>query len=150
MPAKEKKEEPHPDAIFQQTRVAKAQDTDIVGHVNNVVWLQFVVDLAEAHCHSVGLDFETFRSIGGVWIARRHEIDYHADALEGETLVCETWLEPFRGARSVRHTRFKKESDGTQLVSCTTHWAYIDVETGRPRRVDKEILERLSPPPPSS
>ncbi|MCZ6823090.1 MAG: CoA transferase, partial [Deltaproteobacteria bacterium] len=78
---------------------------------------------------------------GGIWIVRRHEIDYHQPALPGEEVLEETWISSLRGARSVRNARFTRVKDGARLVSAVTQWAYVDVRTQRPRRIDPEILE---------
>ena len=40
--------------VFERTRVVSAEDLDQLGHVNNVVWLRFVVELAEAHARASG------------------------------------------------------------------------------------------------
>jgi acyl-CoA thioester hydrolase len=128
------------DGVFRRTRTVRAKDIDLLGHVNNAVWLNFVVRLAEAHSSSQGLDFETVRDLGGLWIVRRHEIDYRAPALCDEELVEETWISRLRGARSVRHSRFTRRHDGTELVRAITQWAFVDAKTLRPARIRPEIL----------
>ena len=126
--------------VFRRRRVVQQDDIDGLGHVNNTVWLGFVIELAGAHAASLGYDLARTRALGGHWIVRRHEIDYHASALEGEVLVEETWVARMRGARSVRCARFSRESDGALLVSSTTQWAWVDPATQRPQRIPRELL----------
>ncbi len=128
-------------ALFKRTRTIEDEHVDQLGHVNNVVWINLAIDLAVAHAGSVGMDFETTKKLGGIWIVRRHEIDYHQPALPGEEVLEETWISSLRGARSVRNARFTRVKDGARLVSAVTQWAYVDVRTQRPRRIDPEILE---------
>jgi acyl-CoA thioester hydrolase len=128
------------DGVYRRTRVVQAGDLDGLGHVNNTVWVRFIVELAEAHSRAAGFDFRATRELGGLWIVRRHEIDYHASAGEGETLVEQTWVSRRRGARSIRHSRFTRRESGDLLVSATTHWAYVDPATQRPRRMHPEVL----------
>jgi acyl-CoA thioester hydrolase len=128
--------------VFRRTRVVVPGDIDELGHVNNVRWLAFVGELAGAHASMRGGDNDTLRGASGaIWIVRRHEIDYHRSALPGEEIVEETWVESMSGARSERHSRFTRASDGTLLVSVTT-WAYVDAKTQRPRRIPEALRER--------
>jgi acyl-CoA thioester hydrolase len=131
--------------VFRRTRKVVARDIDLLGHVNNVRWVQFVCELAEAHVAGYGADIQSLRERGVLWIVRRHEIDYHRSALPGDELVEETWVERMTGARSERHSRFTRASDGELLVSAVTIWAYVDAETQRPRRIPAELRDRFAP-----
>ena len=130
--------------VFRRTRIVADRDVDALGHVNNTVWVRFVVALAEAHSSARGFDSRTVRSLGGQWIVRRHEIDYHAPALPGEEIAEETWVAQMKGARSIRHSRFTRPRDGILLTSAITHWAYTSADTHRPRRIDPRILAAFS------
>lgn len=123
-----------------RVRVAAA-DIDQLGHVNNVVYLRWVQDAAVAHWRSVTSGNPELSGIP--WIVRRHEIDYQRSALPGEEIVEETWVEAMSGARSIRHSRFTRASDGALLVAAITTWAYVDAKTQRPRRIPAEMIERF-------
>jgi acyl-CoA thioester hydrolase len=130
--------------VFRRTRRVAPGDIDELGPVNNVRWVAFVGELAAAHAGQRGSDNETLREKGAIWIVRRHEIDYHRSALPGEEIVEETWVESMSGARSERHSRFTRASDGALLVSAVTIWAYVDAVTQRPRRIPAELLARFA------
>ena len=125
---------------FRRTRIVEPGDVDFLGHVNNVVWLRYVIEVAEAHARSVD-GKEMLRRAGAQWIVRRHELDYHGNAGSGEEIAEETWVESMRGARSVRRARFCRASDGTELVSSTTQWAFVDAATLRPKRIPRELAD---------
>ena len=127
--------------LFQRHRTIESGHIDGLGHVNNVVWVEFVLELATAHARSVGLGYKATAALGGLWIVHRHEISYHQPAYTGEEILEETWISRIRGARSVRHSRFTRPDDGTLLLSAVTSWAYVDVKTHRPRRIDRVVLE---------
>ncbi len=127
-------------AVFRRSRIVAPDDVDFLGHVNNVVWLRFVVELAEGHAASLDVGSRIVREKGGQWIVRRHEVDYHDNARVDEEIVEETWVESMRGARSVRLSRFSRASSGTQLVTATTQWAFVDAATLRPKRIPAELL----------
>ncbi len=129
-------------AVFRRTRRVAPRDVDVLGHVNNVTWVRFVVELAEAHAAALGLDFHTTRALGGIWIVRRHDVLYHANVPLGAAIQESTWVSSMRGALSRRHARFEAEA-GELLVEASTEWAYVDAATLRPRRVPPALRERF-------
>jgi acyl-CoA thioester hydrolase len=138
-----------PLAVFRRTRRILPEDCDELGHVNNVAWVRFIVDLAVAHSTAVGLDAQATRARGGIWVVRRHEVTYHRSAEPGEEIHEETWVASMRGARSHRHARFR-DAAGTLLVESITEWAFVDPTSQRPRRIPATIadhFERVSSPP---
>jgi acyl-CoA thioester hydrolase len=128
--------------VFRRTRVVKERDVDLLGHVNNAVWVRYVVSLAEAHAEALGLDFHTMRRQGGIWIVRRHDVLYHANVPLGAEIQEATWVSTMRAALSKRHARFE-DGAGRLLVESTTEWAYVDATTLRPRRVPPNVRERF-------
>ena len=128
--------------IFRRDRIVAPRDIDLLGHVNNVVWVRYVVELAGAHADALGVGFEATKARGGIWIVRRHDITYQANVPGGATIRETTWISSLRGALSLRHARFDSEA-GVRLVEATTEWAYVDATTLRPRRVPPEVRERF-------
>lgn len=130
--------------IFRRDRAVAARDIDLLGHVNNVVWVRYVVELAAAHAEALGVGFEATRELGGIWIVRRHDVLYHANVSGGATIRESTWVSSLRGALSLRHARFESEA-GVLLVEADTEWAYVDATTLKPRRVPAGLRERFDP-----
>ncbi len=130
---------------FRRTRVVDAADCDELGHVNNVAWVRFVVELATAHADAVGWGGRALAARGASWIVARQEIDYRASALPGERLREETWVAAMRGARSLRETRILRESDAALLLRARTTWAFVDAATQRPRRMPPELVAAFPP-----
>jgi len=118
-------------------------EIDELGHVNNVVWVRLVMELAGAHSRAVGLDFTAYRALGGIYVVRRHELDYLQPAFPHDGITEETWIAEMRGARTLRRARFTRHSDGARLLESTSHWAFVDFATQRPRRLPPEVLGRF-------
>ena len=131
--------------VFRRERTVKPEDLDALGHVNNAVWVRFIVELADAHSSSLGLDWKAYRRLGGMWIVRRHEIDYLVSATCDERVVEETWIQAMRGARSERRARFTRQRDGVVLLQSLTQWAFVDTRSQRPRRIAPEVLAAFTP-----
>jgi acyl-CoA thioester hydrolase len=121
---------------FTRPFTATAADIDELGHVNNAVWVQWIQELAVAHWQAVA---SVDQQAAYIWVVTRHEIDYHGNLREGETVTGETWVpDPPRGARFARHVRFTG-LDGKVRVEAVTTWALLDRATGRLLRVRDDI-----------
>ena len=119
--------------------ILQVEDDDIdgLGHVNNVVYLRWVQDVAAAHWRTLAPEDE---QNGLLWVVMRHEIDYLRAVTEGETVTGRTWVgETPKGARFDRHMEFVGE-DGKVRVRAVTQWAIIDKAAGRPIRVPPEVI----------
>ncbi len=109
-----------------------AEAIDGLGHVNNVIYLQWVQDVAEAHWqdNSTPEMLEKY-----AWVALEHTIKYHAPAFEGEEIIVETWVEKFEGVRSIRCTKIHRPADEKVLATAITNWCLLDMDSRRPLRV---------------
>jgi acyl-CoA thioester hydrolase len=128
---------PRPTRFEHHVRVADT-DIDELGHVNNVVYLQWVQDVAAAHWAYAATD-EQRATV--VWVAVRHEIDYKAPAFADDEVLVRTWVEAWTAVTSDRHTEIVRASDGALLAKARTVWAALDPATKRPRRVGAEVVE---------
>lgn len=121
---------------FTQRITARPEDIDVLGHVNNAVWVRWIQDVAVAHWDAVAP--EAHRA-AYIWVVTRHEIDYRGNVSAGETVTAETWVpQPPRGARFDRHMRFLGD-DGKVRVEAKTTWALLDRASGRLVRVPTEV-----------
>ncbi len=135
----------HTAKVFSQRFFVPPSAIDELGHVSNLEWVCWVSRLATAHSESVGLGFAGYQKLGLLWVVRRHEVDYLAEAREGEEIHGDTWIADVRGATSRRSTTFRRvEPDGSTklLVRAETTWAMIDIHRRRPTRVPKDLLAR--------
>jgi len=123
--------------VFSKTFTAAAEHIDVMGHVNNAVWVQWVQDLATAHWDAVA---DPAHAAEFVWLVIRHEIDYRGNISEGESVTGETWIPgDALGAKSARRVDFR-DAGGKIIVSANTTWAMLHRETGRLARVRPEII----------
>lgn len=121
---------------YSSTITAGPEDIDILGHVNNAVWVKWIQDVAVAHWHAIAAPEHHDAYI---WVITRHEIDYRGNVSAGETVTAETWVdEPPKGARFNRYMKFTG-ADGKVRVEAKTTWAILDRATGRLVRVLPEV-----------
>ena len=132
-------------------------DLDPLGHVNNAVYLNLMEQAAIEHAGLSGFAYDELRTHNLAFIARRHEITYVAPSFAGDWLRVTTWTESLEGARAIRayeicrsgtedsHQpgRFSIQETptptGDVVVSARTEWAFIDLTTGRPKRLPEGI-----------
>jgi acyl-CoA thioester hydrolase len=116
-------------------------DIDGLAHVNNVVYLRWVQDIAIAHWRAVASaeDQEKF-----LWIVVRHEIDYKQPARLGDSILAKTWVGAASRIKFERHTEMLRASDGILLAKARTIWCPIDARTGKLTSVGAEVRARFS------
>jgi acyl-CoA thioester hydrolase len=122
--------------IFTRRITVPASSIDARGHVNNLAYLQWCVDAAEAHW--VSRTSETVRE-KCVWYVINHNITYRASAFEDEELELQTWIAINKGVRSERHYRITRLIDNKTLVEGQTIWCLLDGKTLRPTKIPDEI-----------
>ena len=132
------------------TVVVQRADIDQQNHVNNIVYLRWVQEVATAHWEAAA-PATTRDAIG--WVVLRHEIDYKTPASLGDEVVLRTWVgeatritfERFTEIRRLAVGGQKSEAGGeTLLAQARTLWVPINPETGKPTRVPAEVRARFS------
>jgi acyl-CoA thioester hydrolase len=127
---------------FTQTFVAEPAHIDVLGHVNNAVWVQWMEALATAHWEAVASPEHV---AAYAWVVARHEIDYKGNIALGESVTGETFIPAGpSGARFDRRVDFRNAA-GKVIVSARTTWAMIDLATGRLLRVPAEVAAPFRP-----
>ena len=115
-------------------------DVDGMGHVNNIVYVRWIQEVALAHWFAVA---PADAQAAMTWVVLRHEIDYLQAARPGDTVRARTWLGE---AKSIRYERLTAivRGDGTTVARARTLWCPVDIRTGRPRRVPEEVRAAFS------
>lgn len=118
------------------------EDTDELGHANNVVYVRWLEDISWAHVKSLGMTWELNEATGKAFAITRTEIDYLAAANPGDRLIMGTWLTGFDGRfRSARQFQLVRPKDGKTLVRAVSTHACVDLKTQRPSRAPKEFAD---------
>jgi acyl-CoA thioester hydrolase len=129
--------------VFEQIVAVEAGDIDDLGHVNNIVYLRWVQNVAVAHWLAIAPAEDRAEL---VWMVLRHEIDYKSAAVLSDEIVVRTWVGEAEGLRFERHTEILRRHDEKLLARARTLWCPIDPRSGRPRRVSAAVRELFSTP----
>jgi acyl-CoA thioester hydrolase len=127
---------------YTLTFTAQPEHIDVMGHVNNAVWVQWMEALATAHWEAVA---PAEHQAAYAWVVSRHEIDYRGNVQKGESVTAETFIpDGPSGARFDRCVEFRN-SAGKVIVAARTTWVMIDRNTGRILRVPAEVTATFMP-----
>lgn len=148
-------------AVYEHVLIVSEADIDMVGHVNNVVYIQWMQDAALAHSAALGWPAERYQEHGAGWVARLHQIEYLQPAYPGDQVVVQTWVADMKKVTSTRkyrilrynakssspamnataqpHPKPEETGDETLLAVAHTQWVYIDFQTRGPKRIPTEI-----------
>jgi acyl-CoA thioester hydrolase len=126
--------------IFSLPILVNKSDIDELGHVNNVVYVRWIQEIAAAHWNTLAsADIKNKY----LWVVLRHEIDYVSAAFEGDTLMATTWVGDSQGARSERFVQIANQETGSLIAQSKTVWCLLDGITMRPKRIDAEVIKIL-------
>lgn len=124
-------------STYSKTIIIPSSAIDENGHVNNVVYVQWMQDIAVEHYASIG-GIEA-QGPDSTWVIRKHSMEYFLPAFAGEEIEVRTWVENLRKVRSLRMYEFVRKSDGKVLVKGETDWVFMDTKTGRLKAIPFEV-----------
>ena len=122
--------------VYTEKRIVAKADLDEMQHVNNVVYLKFLQDVATNHWYSLASEnlIESIR-----WIVRKHEIEYLSPARLNEELLIKTWVQTAEGVKSDRF--YEITCQNKLVVKARTVWIAVDPVSQKPKRISGEIAD---------
>jgi acyl-CoA thioester hydrolase len=129
--------------VFELTLPVRATDIDELGHVNNVVYLRWVQEVAVAHWRHAATASQQAEV---AWVVVRHEIDYKHAARLGDEILARTWVGTATSYTFERHTELLRAGDRCLLARARTLWCPVDMRSGKPKLVGADVRERFSVP----
>ncbi len=128
--------------IFRHRFTVPSGAIDENGHVNNVVYVQWMQDVAIRHSETTG-GSAAVRAVGCSWVVRTHRIEYLSPAFAGDVIEATTWVVNFQRVRSLRRYRFVRMSDAKLLARGETDWVFVNARTGRPCAIPESVRTRF-------
>jgi acyl-CoA thioester hydrolase len=129
--------------VYELALTIEPADIDDLGHVNNVVYLRWVQDVAIAHWASAA---SAEQQAQVAWVAVRHEIDYKHPARPRDAITARTWVGTADSHRFERLTEIVRAADYKVLARARTLWCPISRTTGKLTRVSDAVRAKFSVP----
>lgn len=142
-------------SVFEYPVIVSESDIDVLGHVNNVVYVQWMQNAAYAHSAALGWTLQRYMELGAGWVARLHQIEYLQPAFVGQEVIIRTWIADMKKVTSTRQYRMirmdppaadeqgivdpKAPGQETVLAVAHTTWAFIDFKRRTPKRIPAEM-----------
>jgi acyl-CoA thioester hydrolase len=124
--------------IFRQELIVTEDAIDEFGHVNNQRYIAWMQEVATAHSAANGWPMERYLQTGAAWVVRSHFIEYLRPAFAGDALEIYTWASSLALRDVIRRYQFHRA--GLLLARAETKWVYVDIKSGRPKRIPEELL----------
>ena len=131
--------------IFDLEFNVQAEHIDQLGHVNNVVYVQWMQDVATAHIENLGLGLNEYIELKHAMVAVEHHVQYRKAAFLGERIILRTWLNDINALYSYRQYAFYRPNDKSILFMGNTQWACVEIATGRPKRMSPTFTRAYQP-----
>jgi acyl-CoA thioester hydrolase len=119
-------------------------ELDVLGHVNNAVYLNWAEQVAIDHVEELGYGRAWSLAHGGAWVVREHHVTYHRPVVYGDLVLVTTLPQEIGGVRGRRRTEMHRERDGALLTEVETTWIWVRGADGRPARIPAELLARFA------
>lgn len=123
--------------VFEKCIKVTNEDLDELNHVNNVIYVQWMEDIAKIHWKEKApqeIQENYF------WVVVRHEIDYKGQAFLGDELLLQTYVGEHTHVTSQRHVVIRNKETGKILIQAKSTWCLMDAETKRPVKISDEMF----------
>ena len=135
---------PKPGGTFSMELSVAWHDLDSVQHVNNANYLKYTEECGMQVIAAHGWPISRMLDHGFAIFIRQHQIQYLQPAILGDKLTISTWASNVRRSTATRHYLIQRKSDGQKLAVVHSKSVWVDLETGRPIRIPKNLLVDFS------
>lgn len=116
------------------------RDCDLLGHVNNSVYLTYLENARVAYCFGP-LEVRDWRSFE--FIVARVEIDYRSPAIPGESLICGVRVSRVGGASFDMQYVIIEKKTGRLVAEARTVQVCFDYSSNKVRRVPEALRDKV-------
>jgi len=124
--------------------IVRTSEVDSIGNVLPGTYLRWFQEAAIRASAANGFDDERYRELGSSWFVKELHLQILRSIEAQEELTVATWIADMQRITSRRQYRLTRDN-GEAVANGEAHWVYVNRETGRPRRLDKELLDGFSP-----
>lgn len=119
----------------EETFTIASFDTDFTGRLTLHSLFERFQDIAGLHASHLGVGFSKLRESGVAWMLSRIKVRIETLPQWGETVTLRTWPKGVDRLFALRDFRLTSETGGVLAVA-TTCWLLVDLEKGKPRRIE--------------
>ncbi|MFN8253719.1 MAG: acyl-CoA thioesterase [Ferruginibacter sp.] len=125
-------------AVFKQIITVEEKHIDQLGHVNNLVYLQWASAVSKMHWEQ--LADEAMRA-PLLWVMGRQEIDYLKELKLAQQVRIETWVAQCEKQKCFRHILFYDDGRNELAAKALITWVLLDAATKKPMRISTGLVQ---------
>jgi acyl-CoA thioester hydrolase len=130
---------------FTRSFRVRHYELDALGHLNNVVFVQYLQEAAIDASTALGFGPDWYRERHVAWVVRRLTIRYVAQVTWDSEVDVTTWVSHMGGVRSTREYEITLRSTGARVARARAEWVHIDAATGQPARFPDSWAQTFAP-----
>jgi medium-chain acyl-[acyl-carrier-protein] hydrolase len=118
-----------------ETFLVVSYETDLFGKLSLYAMFNRFQELAGIHAEYLQVGYDTLRDAKLAWILSRIKIQIHSMPKWGNKVHLATWPKGIDRLFAIRDFCMTNEN-GEILIAATSAWLLIDINNGRPRRIE--------------
>ena len=112
------------------------EDIDVLGHVNNKVYLDWCELVSWDHSKSLGVTPQTYQELRCACVVVRNNIEYLGSLFENDSIVISTWITDTDSKLKLsRLFQVIRAKDNKTVFRSNVDYACINLDTYRPTRM---------------
>ena len=112
------------------------EDIDVLGHVNNKVYLDWCELVSWDHSKSLGVTPQTYQELRCACVVVRNKIEYLGSLFENDSIVISTWITDTDSKLKLsRLFQVIRAKDNKTVFRSNVDYACINLDTYRPTRM---------------
>ena len=128
----------------EETFTVTSFESDFTGRMALSSLFDRFQDIAGLHATHLDVGFEKLRESGVAWMLSRIRVKIERLPKWGETVTLRTWPKGIDRLFALRDFRLENEA-GELLSLATTCWLLVDIQKGRPRRIESLNVDLMFP-----
>lgn len=123
---------------YETDYVVRSYEIDTSGHVRPLTLLNYMQDAAGEHAARLGLSVIDLFKRNLTWVLSRYHVRFHSFPFVHSNIHLKTWPSGREGRFALREFELTDGSE-TPVISASTSWMLLNLETRRPVRVDEHL-----------
>ena len=128
------------DDIPVKHRVVAWDDLDMMWHVNNAAYLNYMDEAEKYALGEHGWQVQKLNQLGLRIHTEQQRIEYLRPAILGDEVAITTWCSNFSGETALRHFEIRRVRDAALLVQALTQWGLRNLETGETLPIPADLI----------
>jgi acyl-CoA thioester hydrolase len=125
--------------IFTHNFMVRIEAIDENNHVNNVVYVHWMQEVAILHSTEQGWSQAAYLKANAGWVAKSHYIQYKSPAFLNDEIIAYTWVSTMSKLTSLRKYKFIRKTDYRVIARAETEWVFVNIKTRRPTKITEPV-----------